>query len=141
MYIDAGLKKSLSDRVYDKRKPAALQLEQIARRAYESGNTKVVDGIINELSREFAYAVRNPNYRNGGLIGLAGVAIALGPSGLPTYLDDIIQPILACFGDADARVRYYACEALYNVAKVAKGEILASLHEIFDALCRLTADL
>ncbi|GMM49830.1 Vac14 protein [Starmerella bacillaris] len=141
MYIDAGLKKSLSDRVYDKRKPAALQLEQIARRAYESGNTKVVDGIINELSREFAYAVRNPNYRNGGLIGLAGVAIALGPSGLPTYLDDIIQPILACFGDADARVRYYACEALYNVAKVAKGEILAYFNEIFDALCRLTADV
>lgn len=141
MYIDANLRKALSDRIYDKRKPAALQLELVTRRAYEAGNTKVVDGIISELSRDFAYAVRHPSYRNGGLIGLAGVAIALGHDGLPQHLDDIIQPILACFGDADARVRYYACEALYNVAKVAKGEILAYFNEIFDALCRLTADV
>lgn len=141
MYIDQNLQRALSDRIYDKRKPAALQLEQLVRKAIEQDNMELVEGVITELSRDFAYALRHPNYRNGGLIGLAGVAIALGQEGLPTYLDDIIQPILACFGDADARVRYYACESLYNVAKIAKGEILAYFNEIFDALCKLTADV
>lgn len=141
MYIEHNLQKALCDRIYEKRKPAALQLEQIVRKALEAQNTQFVDGIISELSRDFAYALRHPNYRNGGLIGLAAVAIALGQDLLPNYLDDIIQPILTCFGDADSRVRYYACESLYNVAKIAKDDILVYFNEIFDALCKLTADV
>lgn len=141
MYIEHNLQKALCDRIYEKRKPAALQLEQIVRKALEAQNTQFVDGIITELSRDFAYALRHPNYRNGGLIGLAAVAIALGQDLLPNYLDDIIQPILTCFGDADSRVRYYACESLYNVAKIAKDDILVYFNEIFDALCKLTADV
>ena len=53
--------------------------------------------------------------------------------------------VLAAFGDADARVRYYACEAMYNVVKVARTEILMGpgagfLRAVFDALCVLAAD-
>lgn len=51
-----------------------------------------------------------------------------------------MHPVLACFGDQDARVRYYACESMYNIAKVAKGEILPYFNELFDALCKLSAD-
>lgn len=53
------------------------------------------------------------------------------------YLEDIIPPVLACFLDQDARVRYYACESMYNIAKVAKGEILPFFNEVFDALCKV----
>ena len=53
------------------------------------------------------------------------------------YLKAIVPPVLACFGDQDARVRYYACESMYNIAKVAKGEILLFFNEIFDALCKV----
>ena len=53
------------------------------------------------------------------------------------YLEDIVPPVLACFADQDARVRYYACESMYNIAKVAKGEILSFFNEIFDALCKV----
>lgn len=74
------------------------------------------------------------------MIGLAAAAIALGPNEVPSYLEDIIHPVLACFGDQDARVRYYACESLYNIAKVAKGEILVYFNEIFDVLCKLSTD-
>jgi hypothetical protein len=45
--------------------------------------------------------------------------------------------VLACFTDQDARVRYYACESMYNIAKVAKGEILVFFNDIFDALCKV----
>lgn len=37
-------------------------------------------------------------------------------------------------------MRYYACESMYNIAKVAKGEILVYFNEVFDALCKLAAD-
>ena len=45
--------------------------------------------------------------------------------------------MLACFSDQDARVRYYACESMYNIAKVAKGEILLFFNETFDALSKV----
>lgn len=45
--------------------------------------------------------------------------------------------MLACFADQDARVRYYACESMYNIAKVAKGEILPYFNEVFDALSKV----
>ena len=48
--------------------------------------------------------------------------------------------MLAAFGDHDARVRYYACESLYNIAKVARGGCVAHLNEIFDGLFKLSAD-
>jgi vacuole morphology and inheritance protein 14 len=51
-----------------------------------------------------------------------------------------VPPVLACFTDQDARVRYYACEAMYNIAKVAKGEILIYFNHIFDALCKACFD-
>lgn len=56
---------------------------------------------------------------------------------LPRQLEKIVPPVLACFTDQDARVRYYACEAMYNIAKVAKGEILIYFNDIFDALCKV----
>lgn len=37
-------------------------------------------------------------------------------------------------------MRYYACESMYNIAKVAKGEILVYFNDVFDALCKLAAD-
>lgn len=56
------------------------------------------------------------------------------------YLKEIVPPVLACFSDQDARVRYYACESMYNIAKVAKGEILLFFNDVFDALCKVLPD-
>lgn len=50
-----------------------------------------------------------------------------------------MPPVLACFSDQDARVRYYACESMYNIAKVAKGEILLFFNEIFDDLSKVSS--
>lgn len=51
-----------------------------------------------------------------------------------------MRPILACFLDTDSRVRYYACESLYNVAKVGRGALLPQFNEVFDVLAKLVAD-
>nr|POE93554.1 protein vac14 like [Quercus suber] len=64
----------------------------------------------------------------------------MGPKDVARYMREIVPPVLACFSDQDARVRYYACESMYNIAKVAKGEVLVFFNDVFDALSKLAAD-
>ncbi|KAG6030180.1 hypothetical protein E4U41_000159 [Claviceps citrina] len=137
--MDPNIQRALNDKLYDKRKVGALELERVIRELVVSKDYQRVHDILEQLCNDYAYAVHQPHARNGGLIGLAAAAIALGPD-LPRYLAKIVPPVLACFTDQDARVRYYACEAMYNIAKVAKGEILVYFNSIFDQLCRLGAD-
>ncbi|RCI11530.1 hypothetical protein L249_7486 [Ophiocordyceps polyrhachis-furcata BCC 54312] len=191
--MDANIQRALNDKLYDKRKVGALELvmprnlglggsfdadtltlptylprlEKIIRDLVSSKDDQRVCDILEQLVNDYAYAVHQAHARNGGLIGLAAAAIALGAvcmrlffvmhlscprpemsdpkandlsQELPRYLSKIVPPVLACFTDHDARVRYYACEAMYNIAKVAKGEILVYFNNIFDQLCRLGAD-
>ena len=79
------------------------------------------------------------NSKKGGLIALAAVIIGLGRESY-RYIHMIIPSVLKCFSDQDNRVRYYACEALYNITKVAGPLVLQYFCEIFDGLCRLAAD-
>lgn len=137
--MDPAIQRALNDKLYDKRKVGALELERVIREVVAAKDDAKVEAILDQLCNEFAYAIHQPHARNGGLIGLAAAAIALG-SELARYLEIIVPPVLACFTDQDARVRYYACEAMYNIAKVAKGEILIYFNHIFDALCKLGAD-
>ncbi|KAH0542075.1 hypothetical protein FGG08_003455 [Glutinoglossum americanum] len=136
--MDASIQRLLNDKLYDKRKVGALELERVVREAANKDHERVRK-IIDQLCHEYAYAVHQPHARNGGLIGLAAASIALGPE-VARYLTEIVPPVLACFSDQDARVRYYACESMYNIAKVAKGEILLFFNDVFDALCKLAAD-
>ncbi|CAK4004136.1 related to vacuole-associated enzyme activator complex component (Vac14) [Lecanosticta acicola] len=115
------------------------RLEATIRQALSDGNHDRIGRIVWQLCHDYAYAVHQPHARNGGLIGLAAAAIALGPE-VARYLKEIVPPVLACFSDQDARVRYYACESMYNIAKVAKGEILIYFNDVFDALSKLAAD-
>ncbi|KAG2228205.1 hypothetical protein INT45_010997 [Circinella minor] len=134
--FSAHLVRGLTDKIYDKRKSAALEIEKLVR---DNETTPAhITEIIDTLVQDFVYS-NNSNARNGGLIGLAATAIALGPAVAP-YLDIIVPPILSCFSHQDSRVRYYACESMYNIAKVAKGEVLRFFNSIFDALCKLAAD-
>ncbi|KAF2477995.1 ARM repeat-containing protein [Lindgomyces ingoldianus] len=137
--MDANITKALNDKLYDKRKSGALELEALIRDALAAQDHDRIQKIVHQLCHEYAYAVHQPHARNGGLIGLAAASIALGPE-VARYLEEIVPPVLACFSDQDARVRYYACESMYNIAKVAKGEILVYFNHVFDALCKLAAD-
>jgi len=55
-------------------------------------------------------------------------------------LPQLLPPVLSAFSDPDARVRYTACEALYNIAKVARSSCVAHVNAIFDGLFKLSAD-
>ncbi|UZO23063.1 uncharacterized protein OCT59_015409 [Rhizophagus irregularis] len=138
LVLSAQIVRGLNDKAYEKRKAAALEVEKLIREYSASKETERVRAILDKLVQDFAYSV-NANARNGGLIGLAAASIALGPD-VAAYLDDIVPPVLACFADQDSRVRYYACESMYNIAKVSKGEILRYFNEVFDAMSKLAAD-
>lgn len=95
--------------------------------------------IIDTLVQDFCYSIVSHS-RNGGLIGLAATAIALGPIKIVDYLNEIIPPVLTCLTDQDPRVRYYACESMYNICKVSRAHCLIFFNEIFDSLSKLAAD-
>uniref|UniRef100_A0A8C9G3R6 Protein VAC14 homolog n=1 Tax=Pavo cristatus TaxID=9049 RepID=A0A8C9G3R6_PAVCR len=111
---------------------------ELVREFVAQNNTSQIKHVILILSQEFALS-QHPHSRKGGLIGLAACSIALGKdSGL--YLKELIEPVLTCFNDADSRLRYYACEALYNIVKVARGSVLPHFNVLFDGLSKLAAD-
>ena len=64
-------------------------------------------------------------------------------SWLPTqdYLDLLVPAVLKCFADQESRVRYYACESMFNIVKVARGHILKYFDVVFTGLCKLFADV
>ncbi|KAJ5606446.1 hypothetical protein N7510_009227 [Penicillium lagena] len=138
--MDLSIQRLLNDKLYDKRKQGALELEKVVRDAVFAGEHEKIQKIVEQLCHDYAYVVHQPHARNGGLIGLAAASIALGSEGVAPYLKEIVPPVLACFSDQDARVRYYACESMYNIAKVAKGEVLLFFNNIFDALAKLASD-
>lgn len=55
------------------------RLERVIRDLVASKEHQRVHDILEQLCSDYAYAVHQPHARNGGLIGLAAAAIALGP--------------------------------------------------------------
>ncbi|XP_062817754.1 protein VAC14 homolog [Anolis carolinensis] len=136
--LTPSIVRALNDKLYEKRKVAALEIEKLVREFVAQNSTAQIKHVILILSQEFALS-QHPHSRKGGLIGLAACSIALGKdSGL--YLKELIEPVLTCFNDADSRLRYYACEALYNIVKVARGSVLPHFNVLFDGLSKLAAD-
>ncbi|KAF6027017.1 VAC14 [Bugula neritina] len=130
--------KQLNDKMYEKRKSGALEIEKILKDYAAKEDFQSIEQIIVCLGKEFANAP-TAQPRNGGLIGLAACAIALGKHS-SKFTEKLVKPALACFTDPDNRVRYFACEALYNICKVSRGSVLTFFNEIFDGLSKLADD-
>uniref|UniRef100_A0A1D1ZJJ1 Protein VAC14 n=1 Tax=Anthurium amnicola TaxID=1678845 RepID=A0A1D1ZJJ1_9ARAE len=136
--IPAAVVRNLADKLYEKRKNAALEVEGIVKQLASAGEHDKITSVINLLTSEFTNSPL-ANHRKGGLIGLAAVTVGL-TTDAAQHLEQIVPPVLNSFLDQDSRVRYYACEALYNIAKVVRGEFIVFFNQIFDALCKLSAD-
>ncbi|KAL3731300.1 hypothetical protein ACJRO7_028212 [Eucalyptus globulus] len=136
--IPASVVRNLSDKLYEKRKNAALEIEGIVKQLAAAGDHDKISAVINLLTYEFTYSAQ-ANHRKGGLIGLAAATVGLSTEAAQ-HLEQIVPPVLNSFADQDSRVRYYACEALYNIAKVVRGDFIIFFNKIFDALCKLSAD-
>jgi len=108
------------------------------RECNQQGEQKRISQIVDQLVEMFSNTSNPLHVRNGGLIGLAGTAIALGVDVAP-HMETFIGPLLECFMDPENRIRYFSAECLYNIAKVSKGEVLVYFNDIFDELSKVSA--
>lgn len=88
--MDPNITKALNDKLYDKRKSGALELEGLIRENLQAGDFDRIQRIVSQLCHEYAYAVHQPHARNGGLIGLAAASIALGPVRIRIYCSSML---------------------------------------------------
>jgi len=114
--LSASVLRNLADKLYEKRKIAALEVEGTVRGLVSVQDHDKISNLISLLTFEYALSPQ-ANHRKGGLIGLAAATVGLA-SEAAQHLKKIVPPVLQSFTDQDSRVRYYACEALYNIAKV-----------------------
>ena len=130
--------KNLSDRAFEKRRAGAQEVEKIMRRLRETDSRDAIRRVLQLLGTDFACNV-NSNNRKGGLIGLASCAVGL-TTQISDHLDLVVPPVLKNFTDQEPRVRYYACESLFNIVKICRSTILAYFNDVFVGVCRLIAD-
>ena len=75
--LSAACVRALNDRLYEKRKAAALEIEKMVKEMVHINNSSQIKKLLKVLGGEFAIS-QNPHMRKGGLIGLAAMAIGLG---------------------------------------------------------------
>ena len=74
-----------------------------------------IQAILDQLCNEYAYAVHQPHARNGGLIGLAAAAIALGPVSLADALLFMLSLLILLSGTTEISRGYCAsCIGLFR---------------------------
>ncbi|KHJ44412.1 HEAT repeat protein [Trichuris suis] len=135
--LSSSLIRQLTDKIYEKRKGGALELEKIVRDFVNENQQEQVEKVLEVLATLMRSS--SPHFRKGGLIGLAAVAIAMGPMS-ERYASQLLLPVLECLQDPDCHIRYYACEASYNIIKVAHKTAMLHFSALFDSFCQLSAD-
>jgi vacuole morphology and inheritance protein 14 len=56
------------------------------------------------------------------------------------YFPTLLPPIIDAMGVQDVKVKFQACETMYNVVKFLRTIILKEFNEVFSALIRICAD-
>ncbi|KAH8866099.1 Protein VAC14 like [Schistosoma japonicum] len=136
--LSSSCVKNLVDKLFEKRKSASLEVERIIKDYIHQDKHSDIARIIGYFSQDFIQSA-NPHTRKGGLLGLASAAIGLNEHAC-LFHGPIILPIIRTFSDNDPRVRYYACEALFNVMKITRKETLHYLSDVLDAISRGVSD-
>lgn len=99
--------RGIGDKLYEKRKCAALEVEQLVKSLAAAGNTKRVGQIIDKLIEDFAFSPQ-ANYRKGGLLCLAATAVGLANNN-QEFLQRIVPPVLNSFtGENDMQAELMA---------------------------------
>lgn len=128
----------LGDKLYERRKLGALEIEQLIKEFTKNNEIQKIKDVITQMQSDFIVS-GSLNARKGGLIAMAAITLGLGEI-VTDFFPLLLPPVISCFQDADPKVRFYACESLYNIIKVTREKILPYFNEVFDKLCHLAAD-
>ncbi|KAJ7234738.1 hypothetical protein O6H91_Y450000 [Diphasiastrum complanatum] len=83
--LSASVLRNLADKLYEKRKNAALEVEGILKALTIAGDHDKISAVISILTNDYALSPQ-ANHRKGGLIGLAAATVGLA-SEAAQYLD------------------------------------------------------
>ncbi|KAG9393976.1 Vacuolar 14 Fab1-binding region [Carpediemonas membranifera] len=137
--LPAALSRNICNKAYEKRKLAAQDVEKITHEFLEGDRQEDIRTLIEALTNLASNT--NSSSRSGGLMGIASVAVVLGYEAIGDHLDALILPAMVRCEDQDSRVRFFACEALYNIVKVARETALRThFPALFDTLARMAAE-
>lgn len=136
--IPTSIAKNLLDKLPDRRKQGATDLELHIEGMVASHDRDGIQSVILALKSQFVSSVV-ANARKGGLVGLSGVALGLGEE-VRSYVSEILPPVISLFNDQDPKVRFHAAEAAYNILKASRGHMLPFLSDIFQSLSRVSGD-
>jgi vacuole morphology and inheritance protein 14 len=75
--LQLSVVRNLSDKLYEKRKQGALDLEQLIRDLLNAKEDEKIKSVIQYVVTTFSDSPQG-NYKKGGLIALAAVSIGLG---------------------------------------------------------------
>jgi hypothetical protein len=78
--------------------------------------------------------------RNGGLLALASISLGLRDHLTNDSLKDVLSISIKMIDDEENRVRYYACETVFNILNAGRTRCLDCFDVMFSALCKLSGD-
>jgi hypothetical protein len=140
--LGATVLQDLLDRSVDTRMRGAYQVELMAaRKSSEDGRA------LSEWTVSLIGACRNdllvsPNtlFRRTALIILTNVCVGTRLKLGVEEFNSILTHCLHCVSDEDAKVRYTACESLYNMIKSNSARVVVHSQQLLNALCKVAGD-
>lgn len=114
--------KNLSDKSIEKRKLAATEIGGITDELVSQNKDTDVKKLIEFFSIQIDED--QPQKRRTGLYGLSSIAVALYQHGSSNYLELLIKPVMDAFSDKEPKVQLAAWDAMFNILKVCKDDIL-----------------
>ncbi|GMH37173.1 hypothetical protein BSKO_05046 [Bryopsis sp. KO-2023] len=143
--LPSAVLRNIGAQQYEKRKLAALEVEQLMKKLAAGNDRGRIKVLLGRLTDDFALSGL-ANHRKGGLLCLAAATVGLKQFYEQLkfdYLGQIVRPVAASLSDQDSRVRYYACEALFNITKAMQDEFITDqglFIEVYSALFKLYGD-
>eukprot|EP01063_Lacrimia_lanifica_P034429 TRINITY_DN6366_c0_g2_i1.p1 TRINITY_DN6366_c0_g2~~TRINITY_DN6366_c0_g2_i1.p1 ORF type:complete len:740 (+),score=252.70 TRINITY_DN6366_c0_g2_i1:106-2325(+) len=137
MAISQEMVRMLSDHKADVRKKGAAEVQSKVEELRRAKNGNAVHELIRTVRARFLKQADAWELRKGGLLAVSAIAIGLGSAGITDFVAELVEAPLELFNDSDTAIKYHAAECLYNVARVARGLLLAQFGDIFGGICRL----
>jgi len=143
--ISAAVLVSLAHKRYERRRLAAMEMENVVRGLVQQGELERVRAILLLLSDDYVRST-SEDARKGGVVALAASAIGLKKAATDSKQaqecqDLILASVVHACQDHCQRVRYYATESLFNVIKVIPSLAVQHFFILFEILRSLYADV
>ena len=138
--IPPTILKQLIDKSYDKRKQAGYELHTFLTSFVEKGNMMMVKSAVEMFKTEYIESSLEI-LKKAGLMAYSSLSSTVMLHEDFYYLvPSLIFPVVSCFRENDSKIRYSAVEAMYNIGKICRREILQNFDDIFRPMTDLFAD-